>query len=276
MAAPALGTLATGIDVAGISGHDVDSARGRLFAESPTIDSFRRLGHNCTSELETKSLTSASCVGVVVTASTPTSIEVTTSAGSVRTHMITPTTTFMQDRTAVTVSGLAVGNNVRNTLNSTDLVAAVEFDIELAHVGAALYPNRAPLLASRIGEAIVRPSRLPMRQRTRLVPPVSLLRRSRLVPTSLPNACCILALRPWTPSQLALVSGVRPIRTLNSVTVTHGAFVTIMLVGMIVTDTAAVETQLAAQRFPGSGDWSPTRQTLEFIRMKVLSGELLF
>jgi hypothetical protein len=77
----------------------------------------------------------ANCVGGVVTALTATSITVTNRAGTAVTYTITPTTTFTEDRAAATVADLAVGDNVRITLNATDLVTAVAIDIELAHVG---------------------------------------------------------------------------------------------------------------------------------------------
>jgi hypothetical protein len=133
-AALALGTLATGIGVASASGNRVGAPTGS-FARSLQFSSFGAVSHDRSFGSPEKALTSANCAGGVVTALTATSITVTNRAGTAVTYTITPTTTFTEDRAVATVADLAVGDNVRITLNSTDLVTAVAIDIELAHVG---------------------------------------------------------------------------------------------------------------------------------------------
>jgi hypothetical protein len=129
-AALAIGTLATGVGVASASGHRGDAASSGAFARPLQFGN-----HNRSFGSPEKAISSANCVGGVVTALTATSITVIDRAGTPVTYTITPTTTFTEDRIAATVADLAVGDNVRITLNATDLVTAVAIDIELAHAG---------------------------------------------------------------------------------------------------------------------------------------------
>ena len=152
-AALALGTIATGVGVAGASGQRSDPARTGSSIGSLQIGSFSAQSHEHSFESRTTALSSVHCAGGVVTALTTTSITVTNRAGTDATYTITPSTTFTEDRVTAIAADLTVGDSVRITLSSTDAVTAVAIDIELAHVGGKVVSvlGNTIVLANRNG-----------------------------------------------------------------------------------------------------------------------------